>query len=63
MNWKQAVISICAIVVAAVIVWRDLPIEFPGMILRALLLFVKVSVVLGLAVVAYIFMADKKKPS
>lgn len=63
MNWKQIIILISACVLSVLIVWHDLPIEFPGAIIRVLMLFVKLSVVLALAIFAYIFSADKKKSS
>ncbi len=63
MNWKQIIILISACVLSVLIVWHDLPIEFPGAIIKVLILFVKLSVVLALAIFAYIFSADKKKSS
>jgi len=63
MNGKQIIILIIAVVVLAFIVWHDLPIEFPGAIVRALMLFVKLSIVVAVAIFAYIFTADKKKSS
>ncbi|OPX94191.1 MAG: hypothetical protein A4E58_02626 [Syntrophorhabdus sp. PtaB.Bin006] len=60
MNGKQIIILISALVVSALIVWLNLPIEFPGIIAKVLLLFMKVSVVLALAVVACIFAGRKK---
>lgn len=61
MNGKQIIIIIIAVVISALIIWNDLPIEFPGMILKGLMLFVKVSVVVAVAIFGYIFTADKKK--
>jgi len=61
MNGKQIIIIVLAVVVSALMVWHDLPIEFPGMILRALMLFVKVSIVVAVAIFGYIFVAGKKK--
>jgi putative effector of murein hydrolase LrgA (UPF0299 family) len=61
MNWKQTIIVISAFAVSALIVWRDLPLEFPGTIIKVLILFVKLSLVFGLAIFVYIFAADKKK--
>ena len=63
MNGKQITILICAFTVSALIVWHDLPIEFPMIIAKVLMLFVKLFIVLGLASVAYIFAGSKKKPS
>jgi putative effector of murein hydrolase LrgA (UPF0299 family) len=61
MNSKQIIILISAIAVSALIVWHDLPIEFPGTIIKLIMLFVKLSVVVALAIFAYIFAAGKKK--
>ncbi len=63
MNWKQAIILICALAISALIVWHDLPIEFPGVLIKVLMLFVKLSVVFALAIYAYIFLGGKKKSS
>ena len=63
MNWKQVIILVCAIIVLALILWHDLPIEFPGIIFKVLMLFVKLAVVVFLAIFAYIFVGGKKKSS
>ena len=63
MNGKQAIILICAIAVSALIVWHDLPIEFPGIIAKVFMLFAKLFLVIALAVFAYILAGRKKKPS
>ena len=63
MNWKQILIIIFAFAVSALIVWHDLPIEFPGTIIKVLMLFVKISLVVAVAIFAYIFAADKKESS
>ena len=62
MNLIQIVILISALFVSALIVWNDLPLEFPGLIAKTLLLFLKLSIVLVLTVIAYII-AGKKKTS
>ena len=62
MNLKQIIILISALIVSALIVWHDLPIEFPGIMGKVLMLFVKLSVVVALAIFAYMF-AGKKKSS
>ncbi len=62
MNWKQLIILLSAITVLALILWHDLPIEFPGAIIKALMLFVKLSVVVALAIISFLFVADKNKP-
>ncbi len=61
MNGKQIIILIGALIVLALIAWYDLPIEFPGIIGKVLMLFVKLFVVLALAIIAYIFAGGKKK--
>ncbi len=63
MNWKQIVILLSTFAVLALILWHDLPIEFPGAIIKALMLFVKLSVVVALAVFSFLFVSDKKKSS
>ncbi len=61
MNGKQIIILISALIVSALIVWHDLPIEFPGTVGKVLMLFVKLSVVLAVAIFFYIFAGGKKK--
>ena len=61
MNVKQIVILVGAVAVSALIVWHDLPIEFPGIIVKVLLLFVKISLVIAVTVFAYFFAGGKKK--
>ncbi len=61
MNGKQIAILICALVVAGLIVWNDLPIEFPWVIFKIFMLFLKLSLVLALGTVAYIFAGRKKE--
>ena len=63
MNGKQIIILIGALIVSALIVWNDLPIEFPGIMGKVLMLFVKLSVVLAVTIFAYIFIGGKKKAS
>ena len=63
MNGKQIIILIGALIVSALIVWNDLPIEFPGIMGKVLMLFVKLSVVLAVTIFAYIFAGGKKKAS
>lgn len=60
MNSKRIIILISAFIVSALIVWHDLPIEFPGIVGKILMLFVKLSVVLALTIFAYIFAGGKK---
>jgi hypothetical protein len=63
MNGKQVTILIVALTVTVLIVWFDLPIEFPMIIAKVLMLFVKLFVVLALTSFAYIFAGGKKKSS
>jgi hypothetical protein len=61
MNRKQIIVVIGALIVSALTLWHDLPIEFPGIIYKVLMLFVKLSVVLILTVIACIFAGGKRK--
>lgn len=63
MNLIQIVILTCALIVSALIVWHDLPLEFPGLIIKSLLLFLKLSILLLLTIIAYIIAGKKKKTS
>ena len=63
MNGKQLIILISALIVSALIVWHDLPLEFPGTMFKVVMLFVKLSGVFALASLAYIFASRKKKSS
>ena len=63
MNWKQIIILIIAFAVLALMAWRNLPIEAPGIFIKAIVLFVKLSVIIALAIFAYILAADKKRSS
>jgi len=60
---KQIIILIIALAVSALILWHDLPIEFPWIIGKVVMLFVKLFVVLALTVFAFIFAGGKKIPS
>jgi len=61
MNWKRIIILISAFIVSALIVWHDLPIEFPGIIFKVFMLFLKLFVVFVLTIFAYLFAGGKKK--
>jgi len=63
MNGRQITILIAGFALISLIVWYDLPIEFPGLIVKVLLLFVKVFVVLALTLFACLFAGRKKKTS
>ncbi|HRZ87954.1 MAG TPA: hypothetical protein P5117_00595 [Spirochaetia bacterium] len=60
MNGKQIAILAIAVAVMVGIVWHDLPLEFPMIIMKALMLFLKVSLVAAVAVFAYLFIGRKK---
>jgi hypothetical protein len=62
MNGKQSAVLAIAVVVLALIVSHDLPLEFPMIIMKALMLFLKVSLVAAVAVFAYLFAGRKKSP-
>ena len=40
MNWKQIIILVTALIVASLIVWHALPLEFPYAVLKELTLCV-----------------------
>ncbi len=63
MNRKQIIILISSIMVSALIVWHDLPIEFPGIMFKVLMLFVKLSAVIAVSIFAYLFAGATKKTS
>ncbi len=62
MNGKRIAILISAIAVAGLIVWHDLPLEFPWVV-NILLLFVKLFAVLAATVFAFILAGGGKKPT
>jgi len=59
MNVKQIIILIGAFIVSGLILWHDLPIEFPWMI-NMVLLFVKLFVIVALTITASLFAGGKK---
>jgi hypothetical protein len=61
MNRKRIIILISAFIVSALIVWHDLPLEFPGTMFKVVMLFVKLFIVFALASFSYIFAGGKKK--
>jgi hypothetical protein len=63
MNAKQIIILISGLIISALIVWHDLPLEFPGTIFKVVMLFVKLSVVFVVASFAYMFAGRKKESS
>jgi len=63
MNRKRILILLSSFIVLALILWHDLPIEFPGIILKVLMLFVKLAAVVALTIFAYIFAGGKKRAS
>jgi len=60
MNQKRIIILICACIVTVLILRHDLPIEFPGLMIKMIMLFVKLSVVVATTIFAYIFTGRKK---
>ena len=60
MNGKQIAVLVVTAMVMAGVVWHDLPLEFPMIIIKALMLFLKVSVVVTVAVFAYLFAGREK---
>jgi hypothetical protein len=63
MNGKQIAIIVIALALSVLIVWQDLPIEFPWVIFKVLMLCLKLFAVFALTVFAFIFAAGKKKSS
>ena len=63
MNGKQIAILIGALTAAALILRHDLPIEFPMIMVKVIMLFVKLSLVTAVTVFACIFAGGKSKPS
>jgi hypothetical protein len=63
MNGKQITILIVALALSVLIVWHDLPIEFPMIIAKVLMLFGKLFIVSALTGIAYVFAGGKKKSS
>jgi hypothetical protein len=63
MNQKQIIILISALAVSALIVWSDLPLEFPGTVVKAMKLFVKLTAVGVVTIFAYIYAGGGKKAS
>lgn len=63
MNGKRIAILICALAASVLILWFDLPVEFPGIITKVLTLFGELFIVLAVTSFAYVFAGSKKKPS
>jgi hypothetical protein len=63
MNGKRITILICALAASALIVWHDLPIEFPMIIAKVLMLFGKLFIIVVVTSFAYVFAGSKKKSS
>jgi len=63
LNLKQIVILIIALAVIVLLLWQELPLEFPGVMLQMLRLFVKIAIVVVLTFLAYIFAGRKKSSS
>lgn len=63
MNGKQITVLVLALMITALILWRNLPIEFPLAIVKMFVLAMKLCVVLILAIIAYVVAGEKKKTS
>jgi hypothetical protein len=63
MNGKRIAILVVAFAVSALIVWRELPIEFPYIVVKILRLLIMFTVVLAVTIFAFIFSGGKKKSS
>ena len=63
MNAKRIIILVIAVAVSALIVWRELPIEFPWVLAKVLRIGIQLTVVLAVTVFAFIFADGKKKSS
>lgn len=63
MNGKRITILILAGVGIGLIFWHDLPIEFPMIIIKVMLLFGKIIAVLFVTVFAFVFAGNNKKSS
>ncbi len=63
MNMTRIIILLIAVVVSVLILLHDLPIEFPGIIAKVLLLFVKLFIVAVVTIFAYTLAGRKKKLS
>jgi hypothetical protein len=59
---RRIVILIGGFILSGLILWHDFPIEFPGIMAKVVMLFVKLSVVFALTLFGYL-LAGKKKPS
>lgn len=63
MNGKQITVLVLALVITALILWRNLPIEFPLAIVKMFVLAMKLCVVIILAIIAYFVVGGKRKAS
>jgi hypothetical protein len=63
MNGKRIIILISALAISALIIWHELPIEFPWIAIKLLRLGVMLAVLLAVAIYAFIFVGGKRKPS
>ena len=59
MNRKQIIILLIAFIVGSLILWNDLPIEFPWMI-NMVLLFAKLAALVVVTLLACVFAGRKK---
>ncbi len=59
MNLKRTVILIIALIVIALILFHDLPIQYPWMF-NMMMLYLKICIILAAAITAFIFAGGKK---
>ena len=57
---KRIIIVALALAVSGLVLWNHLPIEFPMIMYKVFMLFLKLFVVLALAVFAYMLTGTKK---
>jgi amino acid transporter len=62
MNRKRVIILISAVVLILLLLWHDLPIQFPYAV-NIMMLYLKISIVVILAFIALFFAGRKKKPA
>jgi hypothetical protein len=60
MNPIQILILVGALVLSALILWHDLPIDFPWIIYKVVMLFLKLAAVWAVAIVGCVFAARTK---
>lgn len=61
MNGKKVIILIIALAATVLILWHDLPIAFPWVMIKVVMLFLKLFAVLAATVFAFGLVAGKKE--